>query len=264
MRVVFIADAHLRQPEDRNYRALLTFLAGLEGKTDLLVIVGDLFEFLIGYPVRDFPHYRPVLDGLLSLKAAGARIIYHEGNHDFHLGSFFIETLGAEVHSGPAIIDLDGKKTFICHGDQINRGELSHRMLRALFHGPLVKALIPIVPARFACFIADRLGRRSVDGRAKKKRRVDTRALLIRDYAAEWFGKGCDAVVTGHFHLPFLETSDSGRHTLLSMGDWITRYSYAECLDGEFSLKSYAPPPDQIRGITGKTFPAPALPTEMP
>ena len=246
MRAVFLADAHLRRPEDRNYRALLTFLAGLEGKTDQLIILGDLFEFIIGYPVREFPHYRPVLDGLLSLKAAGTRIIYCEGNHDFHLGSFFTETLGAQVHPGPAIIDLAGKRTLICHGDQINRGELSSRMLRALFHGPIVKALIPIVPASFACLIADRLGRRSISGRAKKKRRVDTRAMLIRGYAAEWFGKGCAAVVTGHFHLPFLETSDDGSHTLLSMGEWITRFSYAECLDGEFFLKSYEPPPDPI------------------
>jgi UDP-2,3-diacylglucosamine hydrolase len=246
MRAIFLADAHLRRPEDRNYRALLTFLAGQEGKTDLLIILGDLFEFLIGYPVEDFPHYRPVLDRLLSLKAAGTRIIYFEGNHDFHLGSFFTETLGAEVHPGPSIIDLAGKQTFICHGDQINRDEWSHRLLRALFHGPLIKALIPVVPARFACFIADCLGRRSVTGRAKKKRRVDTRAMLIRDYAAEWFGKGCTVVATGHFHLPFLETSEDGCHTLLSMGEWITRYSYAECLDGEFFLKSYAPPPDLI------------------
>ena len=246
MRAVFLADAHLRRPEDRNYRTLITFLAGQEGSADLLIILGDLFEFLIGYPARDFPHYLPAFDALLRLKAAGTRIVYCEGNHDFHLGSFFTDTLAAEVHRGPAVIDLDGKRTLICHGDQINRGELSHRVLRALLHGPIVKTLIPIVPVGVACFIADRLGRRSTARRAKKKRRVDTRAMLIRGYAAEWFGKGCDAVVTGHFHLPFLEMSDDSRHTLLSLGEWITRFSYAECLDGEFSLKSYEPPPDPI------------------
>ena len=223
---------------------MLTFLAGLEGKTDILFILGDLFEFLIGYPANNFPHYRPVLDALLRVKVKGTKIVYCEGNHDFHLGAFFTETLGAELHPGPTVIDLCGQRIHICHGDQINRGELSHRLLRALFHGPVVKALIPVVPARFACFIADRLGRRSVNSRAKKKRRVDTRAMLIRDYASQWFDKGCSAVITGHFHLPFLDRSENNTRTLISMGDWISHFSYVEYLDGIFSLQSYSPSPD--------------------
>ncbi len=246
MRAVILADAHLRTPEDRNYRAMLTFLAELEGSTDLLIILGDLFEFLIGYPAGDFPHYIPILEALLRVKRRGARIIYCEGNHDFHLGTFFTETLGAELHRGPAVIELDGHRTLICHGDQINRGELSHRLLRALFHGPVVKALIPVVPVRFACFIADRLGRRSVGSRAKKKRTVDTRAMLIREYAARFFGQGCTVVITGHFHLPFLERRENNTLTLISMGEWITSYSYGEYLNGTFSLNSYSPPDDPI------------------
>ncbi len=241
MRAVFLADAHLRRPEDRNYRELLAFLADLEGKTDILFILGDLFEFLIGYPPRDFPHYRPLLDALMRVKQGGTRIVYFEGNHDFHLGSYFTETLGAELHPGPAVMDLDGKRILICHGDQITRGELSLRLLRALFHGPIVKALIPVVPVEVTCFIADRLGRRSRAGRTKKKRPVDTRASLIRGYAAEWFQKGCTAVLTGHFHLPFLERSNNDSQTLISLGEWITQFSYAEYLDGTFTLKSYTP-----------------------
>ena len=245
MRAVFLADAHLRQPADRNYRALLSFLDEQEGRTDLLIILGDLFEFLIGYPDSDFPHYQPVLRRLLSLKATGTRIVYCEGNHDFHLGSFFSETLGATVHPGPAIIDLGGMRTLICHGDQINRGDLPHRLLRALLHGSLVRALIPVVPARVACAIAERLGRRSVGKRSKKKRRFDGRTM-IRGFADQWFENGCDAVVNGHFHLPFLETSDDGRRTLLSVGDWISAFSYGEFIDGAFSLHTWEPALTQV------------------
>lgn len=246
MRAVFLADAHLRRPEDRNYRILQAFLAELEGRTDLLVILGDLFEFLIGYPVREFPHYLPLLDSLLRVQRAGTRIVYCEGNHDFHLGPYFTRTLGAELHPGPTVIDLEGIRIHLCHGDQINRGEHPARLLRALLHGPLVKALIPLVPAGVACAIAERLSRRSSSGRAKKKRRVDTRALLIRGYADHWFGEGCAAVITGHFHLPFVERSENGSRTLISLGEWITQFSYAEFLDGAFSLKQYSPPAGAI------------------
>lgn len=242
MRAIFLADAHLRRPEERNYQALQEFLAGLEGRADLLVILGDLFEFLIGYPVRKFPHYLPVLDSLLRVRERGTRLVYCEGNHDFHLGSFFTGTLGAEVHPGPAVLDLDGKRVHICHGDQINRSELPVRLLRALLHGPLVRGLIPVVPARVACTIAERLGRRSAARRAKKKRRTDTRAMLIREYAAARFAEGCSAVITGHFHLPFQESSPDDARTLVSLGEWISRYSYAEYRDGIFTLTSYEPP----------------------
>ena len=109
MRKVFIADAHLRQPADDNYRRLLRFLDGLRGTADTLFVLGDLFEFWIGYRSPPFTHYFPVLEQLRLLKESGTAIVYFEGNHDFHMGPFFTETLGATVHKGPAIVDIGGR-----------------------------------------------------------------------------------------------------------------------------------------------------------
>lgn len=50
MRAIFIADAHLASPEALNFRLLLRFLGELEGKLDALYIVGDLFDFWLGFP----------------------------------------------------------------------------------------------------------------------------------------------------------------------------------------------------------------------
>ncbi|WP_236685548.1 hypothetical protein [Geobacter pickeringii] len=44
-------------------------------------------------------------------------------------------------------------------------------------------------------------------------------------------------VISGHFHLPLLETTED--KTLLSLGDWLTHFTYGEWRDGAFSLKSY-------------------------
>ena len=242
MNAVFLADAHLKLPEDNNYQAIISFLDNECQGIDLLVILGDFFEFLIGYPVKDFPHYRPVLDCLMRLKTAGIRIIYCEGNHDFHLGSFFTDTLGAELFTGPVVIDFDEKKTLICHGDQINAHELSRRMLRAFLHGPAVKALIPLIPARYACAIAIRMSRVSTSRRAKKKRHDDTRIQMIKNYASLRFAEGCETVITGHFHLPFIETSENPQRTLLSLGEWITEFNYGAYRNGEFSLNKYSFP----------------------
>jgi len=239
MRKVFIADAHLKCETDENYRILLKFLSELPGNTDMLFILGDLFEFWIGYPRVPFTHYLPVLEQLRQLSDNGVEIVYLEGNHDFHMGPFFEEILKARVFSGPAGIDLDGKKVYLCHGDQINKSDYGYRMLRALLHNSVTGAVIPLVPPSVASFIAERMGRASRKNHQVRSRKWDYNAIM-REFAAVRFEEGYDAVIIGHFHLPFIEqTANDGVRTLLSLGDWISHFSYGEWLNGTFALKHY-------------------------
>jgi UDP-2,3-diacylglucosamine hydrolase len=240
MRKVFIADAHLRTETDENYRFLLEFLAGLPGNTDTLFIMGDLFEFWIGgYREVPFTHYFPVLEQLRQLRDKGVEIVYFEGNHDFHMGPFFVETLKARVFRGPAAFDLDGKQVYLCHGDQIITADYSYRLLRFLFHNRLTRAIIPLVPTAVPIYIADRLGRKSKESHRQHQHKWDYPTIL-REFAADRFREGYDVVIAGHFHLPLLEQTADGRgKTLLSLGDWITHFSYGEWAEGKFSLKKY-------------------------
>lgn len=238
MRTLFLADAHLRQETDDNYRLLMQFLAGLRGETETLYILGDLFDFWIGYPRSAFPHYLPLLESLEELKRSGTRIVYLEGNHDFHLGPVFTHEIGVEVHEGPTEIRLGGKRVHLCHGDQINRRDHAYRLLRSVFRSALVKRLIRIVPPSIPFRIADLTGKKSKAGYGVRKHRWDYGALL-RDYAAERFAEGFDAVVAGHFHIPLIEESPAG--TIVSLGDWIGRFTYGEWSEGRFYLKTYLP-----------------------
>lgn len=237
MRKIFIADAHLKNAGDANYLKLMEFLEGLKGNTETLFIMGDLFEFWIGYEKNPFTHYDPVLKRLLELSESGVRIVYFEGNHDFHLGPFFEKRLGAEVHPGPAVLELEGKMVYLCHGDQINRKEWGARFLRAVLHNRLTKTIRHIVPPAAAVRIAQYLGKKSKRNHSRNNRKWDYRGML-REFAAERFGEGRHMVVVGHFHTPFMETREDGR-TILSLGDWISQYSYGEWENGKISLKTY-------------------------
>ena len=239
MRKVFIADAHLRNPEDENYRKMLLFLAGLRGTTETLFILGDLFEFWIGYRRVPFAHYFPVLEQLRHIAESGIDIVYFEGNHDFHMGPYFKEILKATIYRGPAIINLDGKRVYLCHGDQINSRDIGYRLLRFVMHNPLSGALVPVIPAGAVSSLAVRMSRASKQIRQVRKTRWDGLTIL-RQFAVARFNEGCNIVITGHFHLPLLEkTTDGGERTLLSLGDWITHFSYGEWADGELSLKTF-------------------------
>jgi len=241
MRKVFIADAHLRNESDENYRILLDFLEGLPGKTDTLFILGDLFEFWIGYPRVPFRHYLPMLEQLRLLRGKGVDIVYFEGNHDFHMGPFFEKTLNARVFSRPAVLDLDGKRVYLSHGDLVNSADYGHRLLRFLLHNRLTRAVIPLVPPIAASYIAEQLGRASRKNHGMRREKWDYPSILRR-FAAERFREGCDAVIVGHFHLPLMEqTTDKGKRSLISLGDWISHFTYGEWENGEFSLKQYKP-----------------------
>jgi UDP-2,3-diacylglucosamine hydrolase len=242
MRKVFLADAHLKNPEDFNYRALMQFLSGLKGNTEALYILGDLFEFWLGYKNFHFPHYLPALQQLRELQESGVSIIYFEGNHDFHMGPFFEKTLQARVYRGPKVLSLDGKKVYFCHGDQIISSDYGYRLLRFLMHNRLLKTIFPLVPPWLPCSVAEKMGRHSKGNHEQRKRKWDYQTIL-KKFAAARFQSGCDVVISGHFHTPFLDISgaDNLDKSLDSLGDWINQFSYSECIDGKFYLRTFMP-----------------------
>ena len=239
MRAIFIADAHLVSPDDTNYRQLLSFLRTLEGELDTLYIVGDLFDFWLGFPSHPFIQYNSLLDALEQLVVRGCRLVYFEGNHDFHLGPIFSQRLQAEIHTGPAIECVQGKQLYICHGDQINKDDHLYLLLRFLLRTGIVAASIRHFPPSWAEKIREHLQRRSQAGYHAKTARWDYRQILL-DFGRQLQHQGCDGLVAGHFHLALCENVSETSFTVLSLGDWMEQLTYGEMLDGELRLMSYS------------------------
>ena len=238
MRTIFIADAHLRDPDDHNYKMLLRFLEELQGTADVVCILGDLFDFRIGLPRMAFTEQEPLLEALARLSRGGTRLIYLEGNHDFHLGTGFAERIGAELHAGPLMLDLQGKRLLLCHGDLINPADWRYRLLYAALHNRLIPLIGKLLPAMLVQGVRKCLQQNSRSRYSQDLARWDYRAI-IRSYADKVRLQGCDAMVLGHFHLPLIEQDE--HFTLLALGDWITQLSYGELRDGVFSLSIYQP-----------------------
>lgn len=238
MHVLFMADAHLKKPTDRNYLLTLDFLESIPASVEMLVIAGDFFEFWLGDSPEAFPHYRPVLDSLERLTQKGVKLIFIEGNHDFHLGGYFTKAFNADVFPESTTITLDGKKLFVCHGDCINRNDSGYLLLRFAFRNPLTRLLAKVLPPSVPAFIADRLGRHSKGNHKAAERKWDY-LPLVKSFAAARFAEGFDTVVTAHYHRPLLEKE--ANRNILALGDWITQFSYGEWINGELSLKTYTP-----------------------
>jgi UDP-2,3-diacylglucosamine hydrolase len=240
MRAIFIADAHLVSPDDINFRLLIRFLREQEGTLDALYIMGDLFDFWVGFPSHPFTHYDAVLDALERLVKSGCRLVYYEGNHDFHLGAIFSQRLKAEIHAGSAVETVQGKRLHLCHGDQINREDRGYRLLRFLLRSRLIAASINRMPPAWALTVRAFLQKRSRGGYSARKARWNYRKIIL-DYAGSVQKQGCDGLVTGHFHLALYEQVAGTGFTILSLGDWMDQFTYAEMQDGELRLLTYSP-----------------------
>jgi UDP-2,3-diacylglucosamine hydrolase len=239
MRTIFIADAHLQHESDIRYQAMIRFLEELRGNTETLYIMGDFFEFWIGYPETPFTHYLPLLELLHKLHKSGTKIIYFEGNHDFHMGAFFTDTLEAKIFPGPATLDIAGKRSYLCHGDQANPADIPYKLLRLVFHSSFTRWLSNVLPPWVACAIAERMGRKGREYLHLKGENPAFRKILEK-HAADQFSKGYEMVISGHFHIPFTKAfPGKPEKRLVSLGAWAAGLHYAELVNEEILLKQY-------------------------
>lgn len=236
MKDLFLADAHLMNPEDDNYRRLLALLRREEGQVRTLYLLGDIFEFWVGYEHVVFTPYVPILEALRRLHETGTRIVWVEGNHDFHLGPFVRDILQATIIPEAGSVSIDGQRVFLCHGDLLDPDDRGYRLYRGVLRNRLVGALVHT-------FVSpDRLWRfsRFLSARSQARRRQrpprDPRPL-ISDHARRRFAEGYNVVVTGHFHTPFIETTDAG--TIVALGDAMEQASYVVCEDGAFRTATF-------------------------
>lgn len=235
MRAIFLADAHLCKPSDLNYQAMLTFLEEQCGKTDMLVLLGDIFEFWIGKETVG-ENYVPLIDALERMYQQGTKLVYVEGNHDFHLGPVFTKRLACQVLPEGGSIELDGKKVFLSHGDLANPEDVNYRRLRKFLRSGLIRTLLRIAPNSLTMAIATRGSYKSRANAGQRKSRWPAREIL-KPYAEAIFSSGYQVLITGHYHHPFHEKRGNGEH--IALGDWITQFSYAVYENQAFALKRY-------------------------
>lgn len=235
MNIAFVADAHLKGLDDPNQASLVKFLDGLEG-VELLVVLGDLFDFWGGDNKVVRRHYRPTLDAFLRIRERGIKILYLEGNHDFSMGKFFIKTLKADVYGDYVELEAgDGKRFFLAHGDLVAGGVL-HAAWRQSLKSGILRLLMTSVGPWAVWKIAGALSKKSRQYSEKK----DVEAQL-RSFAKRRIGAGSDAVVLGHSHVPGVhrEKTDGRSGTYANPGSWAGAKSYLLYENGKFKLKRW-------------------------
>ena len=231
MKAVFFSDAHLRDNDAGRIRVVKTFLRQVADDADIVVVLGDLFEFYHGYDNYTYPFYEEVVDALAD--AAQSRSVYFiEGNHEYRMGPYFESYTGVRCARSLSL-DLDGKRVFLCHGDGFRTFSLS-RLLRSR----LVYAVMDLLGPDRTWRLAMQCGR--VVSKKQKTYNEGVRARFRR-YGRKKLREGYDAVITAHSHIADIESydMDGRKKTYMNTGDIVASGTYGRYISGEgFMLRT--------------------------
>jgi UDP-2,3-diacylglucosamine hydrolase len=247
MKTLVFSDVHLSVTPDAQDRmnVFVSFLRQIDpSEVGRIVILGDLFDFWFEYRHVIFSGYFDVLCALAELRDGGVEFHFVCGNHDFWAGRFLEERLDFTIHREPFLLELDGTKVLLAHGDGINPEDRAYRAYKRVARMPIVVRLFSMLHPDRAMWLAQRVshGSRSMFRVSDLSQGPEVKPL--QRFAREALAAGrAQVVMCGHSHYPTKEEfpTPDGTGLYLNTGDWVCHRSYVEHEDGEFRLREYAP-----------------------
>jgi len=184
-----------------------------------------------------------VLRQIIKMSNLGTRVIYITGNHDEALRKYTDFILGNFELVDKLILDLDGKKTWIFHGDVFDSSTNGYAKILAKLGGKGYDLLILI--NSFINWILVLLGKEKRSFSKMVKDSVKKAVSFISDFettAAEIaIEKKYSYVICGHIHKPQMKMveNENGKVLYLNSGDWIENLTALEYKKEAWSIYHY-------------------------
>ena len=199
--LVVISDVHLGT-YGCHANELLNYLQSIKPKT--LVLNGDIidaWQFSKSY----FPaNHMQVIKQIFELLSSGTKVYYLTGNHDEMLRRFSNLEIGNLILDDKVVLNLDGEKAWIFHGDVFDSSTTGSAKFIAKLGGKGYDLLI--ILNRIINFILNKFGREKMSFSKKIKNSVKKAVSFIDNFettAAEIaIDNGYKYVVCGHIHQP--------------------------------------------------------------
>jgi UDP-2,3-diacylglucosamine pyrophosphatase LpxH len=183
-----------------------------------------------------------VVHKIINWVSKGTKVYYITGNHDEMLRKFEGFKMGKLSIENKLVLDLDGKKVWIFHGDVFDVTMQNSKWLTRLgSHGYDLLILINAL----CNWISVKMGRGKISLSKNIKNSVKQAVKFINNFektAADIaIRNGYDYVLCGHIHHPEMKTitTDHGQVEYLNSGDWIENLTALEYNNKEWSLYKY-------------------------
>ncbi len=216
----------------------------------ILVLNGDIIDIWQFRKKYFPPAHMQVIREILKMMESGTLVYYITGNHDEALRKYSGTRVGNLLLDDKLVLELDGKKTWIFHGDVFDATTKGSAKIIAKLGGQGYDFLIWL--NHWSNKLLTFLGREKMSFSKKIKNSVKKAVSWIADFeqtAAELaIEKGFDYVVCGHIHQPQMRTvtNEKGSVTYLNSGDWIENLTALEYNAGEWNIHYFKPQKNQV------------------
>ncbi len=239
--LVVLSDLHLGT-YGCHANQLLDYLKSIDPQT--LILNGDIID-IWNFSKNYFPKsHMQVLRQILKMTEKGTTTYYITGNHDEALRKYSGLKIGKFHLEDKLILNLDGKKTWIFHGDIFDATTKGWAKILAKLGGKGYDVLI--WTNRLINDILHYFGKEKISLSKRVKSGVKKAVQWISNFetiAAELaIDQHFDTVICGHIHQPQqrIIESTNGNVLYLNSGDWVENCTALEYNNGSWTLYKHS------------------------
>lgn len=226
---LFVSDAHFRTPQDApsaQREEMLIQLIQNAGSLQHLFLLGDIFDFWFEYRDVAPKGYVRLFAFLKELSQQGVQIHYFIGNHDMWVEDYFTELFGAKVYAEPQLMNINGRRCLIGHGDGLGGKQRKYMLIKRIFRFRPNQVLYSMLHPRTAFSIARFFSQRSRESHDEATFQFQGEQEYQVMYAREVLTTtNIDFFIFAHRHVPMrYELTPSC--TFYNVGDWLSHFSY--------------------------------------
>ncbi|HNW97239.1 MAG TPA: UDP-2,3-diacylglucosamine diphosphatase [Bacteroidales bacterium] len=230
-KIYFASDCHLGVPDynsslEREKR-FVKWLDSIKNDAKELYLLGDIFDFWFEYKTVIPKGYTRLLGKLAELSDAGIKIHYFTGNHDMWMFGYLQKELNVQLYRKPIILEIEGKKLYIAHGDGLGPGDHKYKFIKKVFANKFCQWLFARFHPNFGIGLANYFSKKSriANGITDEIFLGENDERLIQFIKQTEKENHYDFYIFGHRHLPIDILIGNSRY--INLGEWVKNNSYA-------------------------------------
>ena len=233
MDTLFISDIHLSQERPEKIQLFIQFFRDPAVRcAGAVYILGDLFEYFWLGNDDHTPPAGEIIDELMDFTRSGSRLYFIRGNRELVMDKGFKALTGCVMLDDMTVIELDGEKILLTHGDVLCTRDVKYQWYRRFMELGFIRKLFISFPYPLRTFLVNGLRpvmRRSADRKPPEIIDVDQTAVerAMRSH-------GVLEIIHGHTHRPDVHqfNLDGRAARRYVLGDWYREDTVLVCNAG--------------------------------
>lgn len=237
--LVILSDVHLGT-YGCHAKELLSYLQSINPKAIILNgDIIDIWQFSKSYWPQS---HMKVVRKIMKYVTENVPVYYLTGNHDEMLRKFTDLDVGSFKLQNKLVLDLDGDKAWIFHGDVFDVTMQNSKWLAKL--GAIGYDTLILIN-RFVNWCLKLLGREKMSFSKRIKEHFKDAVKFINDFENTAAGlaieNGYSYVICGHIHQPEIRKieTEKGSVLYLNSGDWVENLTALEYHNGNWEIFRY-------------------------